>query len=436
MTAEVRLGTRRRAFGLNGGRLLGAGAGFLAQLLLARILGPQELGLFYLLTSAALVLGSLAALAYGGLASRLVAHYRKRQDPAGLEGFCGLAWRDGLGCALIAALAASAAAPLWGAPVSFGLLAAAAIPAFTLLRINGGIANAVGAQVVAFMPDTFLRPVLLLAVVALASLGGSLSLGAALAAFAGTALMLALGQWLATLRALESALRGFSRRHVLRASPKARRVAGWRRAGLGLLLPLLVGSLFGDLVILLAGAVLLPASVGIFGAAAKIALLVGFPVHLAHQTAAPAFAAALAHGDRERLATAIARANRAALVPAVVGIVLLLIGGVQLLAMFGEAFRDGYGALAALAAIPVARALAGPVLPLLAAAGKPKALLMPNLLLPVLLGVAMFAVAPTFGVTGVGIAAFLATSGFLLWTSRIAARVIGMRCDALALCRA
>src|SRR3954447_9394071 len=58
-------------------RLTGAGAGFLAQLVLARLLAPEALGKFFAATSLAAVLGMIATWGYPGIIQRFVTRYRQ-----------------------------------------------------------------------------------------------------------------------------------------------------------------------------------------------------------------------------------------------------------------------------------------------------------------------------------------------------------------------
>ena len=54
-------------------RLGGAGAGFLSQLVLARLLAPQDLGLFFAATSLAVVASTVVAFGYPEIAPRFIA---------------------------------------------------------------------------------------------------------------------------------------------------------------------------------------------------------------------------------------------------------------------------------------------------------------------------------------------------------------------------
>ncbi|MGJ3262709.1 MAG: lipopolysaccharide biosynthesis protein [Salinarimonas sp.] len=414
-------------------RLVGAGAGFLAQILLARLLGPADLGLWYLVTSAAILLGSLAAFAWGGLASRLVTRYRLRGDTGALAGFAGRAWREALGLGLLAALGMAAVATLLGAPPLLAATGAAAIPAFALMRVDGGLANALGRNALAFLPDTTLRPLLFCAILAAAALAGATPGPLeALTLFTGLAVALAAGQAILVLRALARVAPGLGPVALWRARPDRRRLSRWRASGARLVVPLVAGALLADVAILVAGTSLGAAEVGLFGAAVKLAFLVGFATQVAHQVAAPRFAAAIARRDMHALAREITRVNAVTVCATAAGALALVLFGRQALALFGPGFAEAHGALVALALAQVARAAAGPALPVLAGAGRQGASLAPNLAMLAVTAAGILALAPALGPTGAGLAVLAGTLACGIWLAVRVPRLLGVRVDALA----
>jgi len=422
--------------GLMGARLIGAAAGFLTQILLARLLGPSDLGTFYLVTSATLLLGSVAALGYGGIAARLVVRYRARQDGPGLEGFVASAWRDAIGTALLCAALMLPLALAAGWPIGAAAVGAAAVPAFALLRVNGGLANAFGWFQLSFLPDNLLRPVLFAAVLGgLALVEFQIGPLTVLGLFTVLSLMLAGAQALALVALLHRAGSGFHRAGGLRARPDARRARCWRRSGRALMVPLLVAGLSADIAILLADVTLDDGELGLFGAAVKLAFLFGFAVQIAHQLAAPALAARLACADRAGLVSLIDRVNALAIAAAGLGLAAVALFGGAFLALFGEGFQDGHAALVILAGAQLARAAAGPSLPLLAAAGKHGATTAPHLLYPLLTGMGMLVLGPVLGLAGAATAVLLGTVCTSAWLCRIVHRELGVRCAGVGFAR-
>ena len=88
-------------------RLGGAGIGFLTQLLLVKLMGAHQLGLFYAASSLAAVLGVIAAQGYPVIAARFVGRYRNKQNDVLCGTFTGHALREGLIVAAVMAVAVS-----------------------------------------------------------------------------------------------------------------------------------------------------------------------------------------------------------------------------------------------------------------------------------------------------------------------------------------
>src|SRR4051812_2977449 len=82
-------------------RLAGAGAGFLAQLVLARLLAPEALGKFFAATSLAAVLGIIATQGYAGIIQRFVTRYRQPGRTAQLAAFVAQVHRETCVAALV-----------------------------------------------------------------------------------------------------------------------------------------------------------------------------------------------------------------------------------------------------------------------------------------------------------------------------------------------
>ena len=82
-------------------RLSGAGAGFLAQLVLARLLPPHALGKFFAATSLAAVLGIIATQGYPGVIQRFVTRYRRPGRTAHLAAFVAQIHRETTIAALV-----------------------------------------------------------------------------------------------------------------------------------------------------------------------------------------------------------------------------------------------------------------------------------------------------------------------------------------------
>lgn len=426
-----------QSIGLSVARIVGALAGLASQIILARFLGADELGTFYFASSAALIIGSIAALGYSGTANRLVVRYRLRRDISSLEGFVATAWKDaGLMATLclgpiIAVIMLSGHA---SSSLALAIAAAAGVPAFALLRVNGGLANALRHHGLSFLPDNLLRPVLLAGVVAAIWFGGyQADVSGLLAVSSGLAIMLAVGQMVLLRRALAGADDRFSVRHALGSRPDRRQVSLWRGSGRLLVTQLLINGMFADVMILLAGFMLASAQLGIFGLAVKIAFLLGFIIQATHQIVMPAIAEHLALREKHSAKQLIDRANVMAIAVTGGGLAALFLFGQQLLGLFGAEFQSGFWVLIILAVSQLARAAAGPALSLLIAGGKQDSSLGPHILAPFLFALALAALGPSHGSIGAALAALITVVTTGVWMAWLASREMFIRCDAMTM---
>lgn len=436
MIAGGKRGLRGRALLLTGGRIAGAGVGLGAQILLARFMGPAELGLYYIVTSALLIMATIVSLAYGGVANRLVVRYQARNDDDGLNAFLGAAIRDvALACLAggsIFGFIFAAVGPSDLTSIAYAVLLVS-LPALALMRVAGGIANALGHGALAFLPDTTLRPAFLALGVALWVMSGvALDLSVALTLFGGVAIALAAGQSLILWRLLGRTAAVRSLVHTLRSQTHIRRREAWRASALRLLPPLLLGNLFGDIIILIAGWGLVGAQIGVFGAAVKIAFLLGFLTHVTHQLLTPRLAVLLGRGDREGAAALIKAANLGINLFMIVATIMTLFFGSLVMSFFGEDFRAGAGVLMILAVAQLIRAVFGPGMSLLVATGRQASALRPQLFGLGVLLILGAVLSPIFGSSGMAfavLAATTATSGLL---AKSAWHKTGQRADIFA----
>lgn len=408
-------------------RVVGLSAGVATQVLIARVLSADALGLYYFATGIAVFCGAVAALGYPILAMRLINRYRARRQPEFLAGFVRHARGHALGLALLlmgATLAFALALAAFDAEQSYGIAAAAvAIPAITMLRINGGIAASIRQFNGSFFPDLLYRPLmLLLSLAALAAMGLAHSTTAATTLFSASAMIVAIGQalWL-------------SRHLVPEDEPSDRRVKKyWRSVSWSLLIVSSFTSLFADLDLALLGTVLTKSELAVFGCCLKLAFFVGFAIQVLHEFVNPEISECYACQQFERAQSAIARANF--LGAAVTGLAILVAAllGPQLLRIFGPEFVSGYPMLVVLIGVQALRAAFGPSVTVLTAAGGQRVIAVIFWWSFLILIASNVALVPAFRTAG-AVAAVAVTTAF--WTAAIAIalyRSTGLRTDLLA----
>jgi O-antigen/teichoic acid export membrane protein len=412
-------------------RVAGALAGFVTQIVLARTLHASALGVFYSVTSLAAVVGLMAAHGYPAIAPRFMSRYREQGKRGLIASFVARARKDAAVYATVATLAVLALGIFWPS-LSFEarlatIAAALSIPANAALRLNGSLAVAIRRFALAYLPDTCIRPFVLLGGIALL-----IAAGVTLTAANVTVLLtvvfvgLALIQYLLLRKDLPLG------EGLAKAVPP-RLVKIWRREATPLILVALFTYFFADVDILLVTPLLSSADTAIVGLCLKLALLVGFAVQVAHQVVVPDLADAHARKQHSAIRGVVLKALAFPLAATVVALVVVALWGETILSLFGPEFTGAKVPLLILLGCQLARALFGPNVTLLTVIGaqRQNAALAVSAL--VVLTVANLLLAPAFGVLGAALAVAIATLFWLTACSIVLARLSGLRTDAVYL---
>ncbi len=411
-------------------RLTGAGAGFLAQLFLARLLSPADLGTFFSATSLAAVLGVVTSLGYPDLVARFVSRYQERGRPAWTAAFIHRSWCDTLWMALAAGAIVLLAAMLWPdapseARIAF-IIAGASVPFLAVFLINYAIALAHRSFMLAYGPENILRPIVFLTLLAaLYAADAQPGLVLVISLFFGGTLCLGIGQYL------------LLRPRLPRSFPAApRRLTGsWRREAAPLVAFSLYAALFSDLAIIVVSPLIASSDVAAFGLSLKLAMLVGFSVQVAHQVLLPDLADAHA---RRALHEVGERLRAASLLP--IAFTLLATAaaasfGDHALALFHPDFAEAKWTLTILVGCQFLRAAAGPGATLLTVIGAQRLSATICVASALVLAVGSLLLAPWFGLIGAAFAVLVSWTFWLGANAVALKRLNGMRCDVLALSR-
>jgi O-antigen/teichoic acid export membrane protein len=344
-------------------RLAGAGAGFLAQLMLARLLDPKALGTFFAATSLSGVLGLLAAQGYPGVVQRFVTRYREKRRTDLVGDFVAQVQRESVIIALVfvAVLLAASLLPALDADTRLVLAATAlASAAAASFSIYPALACAERRFVVGLLPETLLRPAIFLGAMAVIALTGAmLSAGTATMAYGTISVALALMQFVVVTRTLP-------RQGEL---PRKRLRARWREEGRPLVIVALFTTLFTDLVILISTPFLGAKGVAPFGVALKIAMLIGFTIQIAHQVALPEISEAYHRGDYAQLNKALLRSTIFPTLATLSAFVGTIVWGDKVLLLFGSEYAVAKWGLVIMTAAQMIRAIGGPAALLLSLSG-------------------------------------------------------------------
>jgi O-antigen/teichoic acid export membrane protein len=348
-------------------RLSGAGAGFLAQLVLARLLPPHALGKFFAATSLAAVLGIVATQGYPGVIQRFVTRYRRPGRTAHLAAFVAQIHRETTIAALVFTTLLAVPAVILPALETdwriFLLATAVCVAAASSFSIYPPLACADRKFALGLLPETLARPVIFLGVaLAVALTGITLTAGTAVAAFAAVSGSLALAQFFAVRREFPS--RGGRATKSLRWR--------WRQEAWPLLIVLLFTTMFADVVILLTSPFLGAETLAPFGIALKISMLIGFIVQVTHQMSLPDLADAHQRKNSEEMLDALLRSTLLPVLITAAALAGTVFWGEQVLRLFGPGYPAAKWGLVMLVAAQLVRALAGPAPMLLTLGGAQK----------------------------------------------------------------
>ncbi len=334
-------------------RVGGVFAALVLNLLMAHLMGPEEMGLALMAMSAASVGAVIAA---GGLeagAVRFLPAYLGIGREAAARAYLRLTghgvWLIG---GVVALLAWSAMSVLPASLPDTFMLAVCGAIFLGVVRVQASHCLGFGRPVAANLPVQFLRPGFLMIAVGVAGLiAPPLTTERVMALFVLTLVMVVLVQGGLARSAARSLPRGPSD-----WSPAREWVAVGFQLGLA---GLFIG--FGrDIAILCAGTVLPPEDVARLGVALRIAGFVKFGMIAVNQAFMPKLSAAMARGDRVAVDHVIALSNHLKLWPMVVAVIAIHVFRQPIMAVFGPDFVAAAPALSVLLLEPVAAAVLGP----------------------------------------------------------------------------
>ena len=396
----------RSALSVLAARVGAAGCAYVAQVLMARLMGGSEYGVFATAWVWIAILGHASTWGFGQAACRFVPAYRTAGDAAAARGFLRGGALVALGGGALASLAGALlllAARDWLETGRFApfLLALLVIPVFALQDFAEGVARGFGWPLLAIAPPYLVRQALVMGAMAAAlQLGAPAEAWVAVAAtLAATGLALAL-QVTVLVRRLSVALpRG----------ERAARWPDWRRVALPLALVDLAGSGLVFVDVLALGLVMPPAAVGVYFAATRLLQFVVFVQFAASAATNAHLAEAGARDDRAGLAALVRRRARLATLATLAVGAGVLVASPLLLGLFGPGFAGATPILAVLVAGALASSALGPADDLLTMCGGERICAAVSCAAVALAGLAVLVAAPLFGV--VGAAAAMAAAG-------------------------
>lgn len=415
---------------LVGARFVGAGLAFGTQVALARLLGAEALGMFYLALSFAGVLAIVGGLGYPAITARFVAEYRTQDKMQALRVFVTTTRRDTSLVCLVFLVLFVATLLLW-LQGSWELklclfIGALTAPILAFVRLNGALANAYRRFALSYLPDLLGRPALFL---------GTMGVLVAAQISVTVPQLLGLHLVIVLLVTVWQAVRVHSaspwdeadgRREPASAETSEPTGTLWRRHALPMVVVALFTALFADFAMLVLGPLLPPQDIAIFGVSIKVALLMGFGIQVIHQVSLPDAADFHAQGDLEAVRKIVRRANILNTATCLAATLALVLLGEMILGVFGEQFTRGRTCLVILGLSQVLRAAAGPSSQMLTLVGRERDCIPVFATCLVVMAVLSAALASTFGLEGAAVAVLVVTALWTFWLSLIASRKSGV----------
>lgn len=347
-------------------RIAGAALALLSQIVLARLMGSFEFGIYVLVWTVTIILGDLACLGFHTTIIRFMPQYMQHNQQADARGIL----RAGPVFALISAsiITLISIVVLTGFSTQFAayywsafIIGICCIPAIALGNIFDGTARSQGWILSALGPGYIIRPMMMLILfVAMLLAGWSAQATTALIAAFGATALTAIGQQL------------FLRHNIRKFLPAGGtnyHFREWMRVSLPIFLIEGFFFLLINIDVLMVGRLMEPDSVALYFAVTKVLALAHFVYFAVKSSVAQRYSQLLHGGDEQAFRDFARNSARWTFWPTLLLSILLLIAGWPLLALFGNEFTYGYPLLFILVFGVIARASVGPCESLLSMSG-------------------------------------------------------------------
>lgn len=404
-------------------RVLAAVLTFATQIVLARVMGAAELGMYALAFSVCLVLVQVFSFGFPNVAVSVIGQALAFGNWGVIKGFIRRAHGLAAGIALLLACTAvlmllagvEMIANVRAAPFIITLFI---VPIFGLTNFYYGLAVAFSWFGLPLFISDVMRPlVFLLFVLLLSFVGGPLSAESAL--FGQLAILIAVlvGGFLILRSRLHNHLRGI---------PPLYDMPGWIRISLPLLVHGLFTGYFQEISIILCALFLSPEEIAIYSVSYRTALLISFGISSVTAAACTQIAQLHAKEDRASLQHLVRNATRVTVVGALTAVLFFLLFGRQLLSLFGPEFTVGYQCLVILALSQLVIAMTGPVAGLLAITGHQDLCVLIFGVTLCLTAVLTAMLVPAIGLNGGATAVLLVTLCWTFWMHSLVVRRLGI----------
>lgn len=350
-------------------RIAGAALAYVSQIVLARLMGAHDYGVYSVAWTFVIVLGVMACGGFSSSANRFIPQYRQTDDLDGLRGFLRTsrqaAFLFGVAIAILGIglvyLLRPVIDPDYVQPLVIVLMA---LPFFAFGLVQDGIARSYDWSSLAMLPTYIWRPLAILFLLVAVVLTGRHA-DASTTAFVAVA---------ATL--LVAGYQYFHLAHRLKPSvsegPRRAELKTW----LLISMPMLLVDGFLQLItsadVIMVSFFQDPDKVAVYFAASKTLALVHFVYFAVRAASAHRFSSYMHNQDQKGLAVYVRKATHWTFWPSLVAGAALLLIAPLLLRLFGNGFESGYELIALLMIGVLARASVGPADALLTMTGHQK----------------------------------------------------------------
>lgn len=350
-------------------RIFSAAIAFASQIILARMMGEFEYGVFVFVWVIAIILGNLSCLGFHTAVIRFLPQYRTSGAEAAIMGLAATARIFAMISATLIALTGIAALAMLGDRIDAHyvqplFIGAFALPMIALGDVLDGTARANGWPIYALSPTYIVRPLLILGFVA-----GAIGLGQL--ADANTAILATLAAAYLTTLAQFVVVTGKLRRRYSNQRIEIH-FKTWMLVAFPIFLIEGFYFMLTNADVIIVGLYLPPEKVAVYFAAAKTMALVHFVYFAVKAAAAQRFSGLVSRADRSALARFARQTVHWTFWPSLVIGGLVIAAGPFLLSLFGPAFSEGHVLMMILLAGILAKAMVGPGEVLLTMAGEQK----------------------------------------------------------------
>lgn len=348
-------------------RVFSAAIAFVSQIILARIMGEHEYGIFVFVWVLVILIGNLSCLGFHSAQIRFLPQFEADNDFERVRGLAITARIFALLSSTAVALVGFAGLKLFGGAVqSYYLvpmfIALCILPMVALGDTMEGTARANSWAFVALSPTYIIRPTLILVFMLAAVWYGAPQT-------AETAMLTSLAAtYVTTIGQFFNIKWRLKKRYE--KGPMQIEFGQWFRVALPIFLIEGFGFLLTNSDTIVAGLFLEPSEVAIYFAASKTMALVQFVYFSVKAASAPRFSALYGEGEHAELSRFAGQTVRWAFWPALAVGLVMLAAGQFLLGMFGPGFTMGYSVMIILFFGILAKASVGPGEVLLTMAGE------------------------------------------------------------------